>query len=117
VDTGRSHNPDGPAHIRVFDVAGERLRGGEVLVDMGIGSADGVRTDLDGNLWAAAGWGGAGYDGVHCFAPNGDLIGRIHLPEPCSNLCFGGRKKNRLFMTCGQSVYSLYVETRGAQTP
>ncbi|HXF60338.1 MAG TPA: SMP-30/gluconolactonase/LRE family protein [Caldilineaceae bacterium] len=117
VDTGRSHDPDGPAHIRVFEVQGATLRGGEVFADMGQGSADGIRTDLDGNLWAAAGWGGPGYDGVHVFAPDGDLIGRILLPEPCSNLCFGGRKKNRLFMTCGQSVYSVYVETRGAQTP
>jgi len=68
-------------------------------------------------LWSAAGWGGLGYDGVHIFAPDGDLIGQILLPEPCSNLCFGGRRKDRLFMTCGQSLYSVFVATRGAQTP
>jgi gluconolactonase len=107
-----------PANIRVFDVGeGWRLSGGDVFASMAPGGADGVRVDRDGNLWAAAGWGGAGYDGVHCFAPNGDLIGRIHLPEPCANLCFGGRKKNRLFMTASQSIYSLYVEALGDQWP
>jgi gluconolactonase len=118
VDTGASHAPDGPAHIRVFDVVdGVRLANGRVFVDMAPGMADGIRVDRDDNLWSSAGWGGAGYDGVHCFAPDGELIGRIHLPEPCSNLCFGGLKKNRLFMTAGQSVYAVYVETVGAQTP
>ncbi|MBI1924653.1 SMP-30/gluconolactonase/LRE family protein, partial [Candidatus Poribacteria bacterium] len=67
--------------------------------------------------WASAGWGGEGYDGVHIFAPNGDRIGRIHLPEVCSNLCFGGVKRNRLFMTGSQSIYAVYVETQGAQVP
>ena len=117
ADTGSSHDPDGPAHVRVFEVAGNRLKGGGVFVDMAPGFADGIRTDYHGNLWAGAGWAGPGYDGVHCFAPDGDLIGRIHLPEPCSNLCFGGVMKNRLFMTGSQSLYALYVETRGAQTP
>jgi gluconolactonase len=84
---------------------------------MAPGLADGIRTDRDGNIWASAGWGGAGYDGVHCFTPIGDLIGMIHLPEPCANLCFGGLKKNRLFMTAGQSVYAVYLETIGAQVP
>ena len=117
VDTGRSHKPDHPSHIRVFDVDAGKLRGGDAFADMGEGSSDGVRTDIHGNLWSAAGWGGSGYDGVHCFAPNGDLIGQIHLPEPCANLCFGGRKKDRLFMTCGQSLFAVHVATRGAQTP
>ncbi len=118
VDTGISHTPDGPSHIRVFDVRDDgKLRNGRVFVDMKPGSADGIRTDRDGNLWVAAGWGGAGYDGVHCFTPGGELIGKIHLPEPCANLCFGGLKKNRLFMTAGQSLYSVYVEAVGAQWP
>jgi gluconolactonase len=118
VDTGVSHTPDGPRHIRVFDVVdGVRLTNGRVFAEMAPGMADGIRTDEDGNLWSSAGWGGASYDGVHCFAPDGDLIGKIHLPETCSNLCFGGVKKNRLFMTAGQSVYAVYVETVGAQTP
>ena len=118
VDTGVSHTPDGPSHIRVFDVSDDgKLRNGRVFCDMKPGSADGIRTDRDGNLWVAAGWGGAGYDGVHCFTPGGELIGKIHLPEPCANLCFGGLKKNRLFMTAGQSLYSVYVEAVGVQWP
>lgn len=118
ADTGNSQRPNGPPHIRVFDVDKNwQLHGGDVFVDMGAGAADGIRCDQDGNLWVAAGWGGAGYDGVHCYAPDGILIGRIHLPEPCANLCFGGRKKNRLFMTAGQSLYALYVEAIGAQSP
>jgi gluconolactonase len=118
VDTGASHTPGGSAHIRVFDVAdGQRLTGGRVFADMRPGMADGIRADQDGNIWAGAGWGGAGFDGVHCLTPEGELIGRIHLPEPCANLCFGGRKKNRLFMTAGQSLYAVYLETTGAQQP
>jgi gluconolactonase len=111
VDTGA------PGHIRVFDVLGERLRNGRVFVTMYPGGSDGIRTDRDGNLWAAAGWGGPGFDGVHCYAPDGTLIGQIHLPESCANLCFGGVKKNRLFMTASQSLYAVYVEALGAQTP
>ena len=61
--------------------------------------------------------GGAGFDGVHCYAPDGTLLGQIHLPEVCANLCFGGRKKNRLFITATRSLYSVYVEALGAQSP
>ncbi|GIK38606.1 MAG: gluconolactonase [Chloroflexota bacterium] len=115
VDTGATHKPGHPRHILVYDVADNScLVNGRVFADMSPGLADGIRCDVDGNLWASAGWGGEGYDGVHVFAPNGDPIGRIHLPEPCSNLCFGGHKRNRLFMTAGQSVYAVYVETQGA---
>ena len=78
------------------------------------GAADGIRADRDGNLWAGAGWGGEGYDGVHVFAPDGQRIGQILLPEICSNVCFGGAKRNRLFMTASQSLYALYVEAQGA---
>jgi gluconolactonase len=94
-----------------------RLSNGRVFCDMGAGNADGIRCDVDGNLWASAGWGGPDFEGVHVFAPDGDLIGKIHLPEPVSNLCFGGDKRNRLFMTGSQSLYALYVETQGAQFP
>jgi len=59
--------------------------------------------------------GGEKYDGVHVIAPDGKLIGKIHLPEACGNFCFGGAKKNRLFMTASQSLYSLYVEAQGTQ--
>ena len=117
-DSGISHDPDGPGHIRVFEVMdGRKLRGGQVFADMAPGVPDGMRTDRDGNLWSSAGWGGPGTDGVHCISPDGELIGRIILPEPCSNLCFGGVKKNRMFMTCSQSLYSLYVEANGNQSP
>jgi len=116
VDTGQ---PQGKPHpIRVFDVAnGKRLANGRMFCDMGAGSSDGIRCDVDGNLWAAAGWGGDGYDGVHVFATDGRLIGQIRLPEVCANLCFGGAKRNRLFMAASQSLYALYVNTRGAQLP
>lgn len=118
VDTGRSHDLDGPSHIRVFDVTEDnQLTNGRVFVEMGNGMADGIRCDVDGNLWAAAGWGGPGYDGVHCYAPDGTRIGQIHLPEVCANLCFGGSKKNRLFMAASHSIYAVYLETAGAQQP
>jgi gluconolactonase len=116
VDTGQ---PLGTPHpIRVFDVVeGRRLTNGRIFCDMGAGGSDGIRCDVDGNLWAAAGWGGDGYDGVHVFAPDGQLIGKILLQETCANLCFGGVRRNRLFMTASRSLYALYVNTRGAQTP
>jgi gluconolactonase len=80
----------------------------------GKGGSDGIRCDIEGNLWASAGWVGDGYDGVHVFNPEGTRIGQIKLPETTSNLCFGGPKRNRLFITAGQSLYSLWVNTRGA---
>lgn len=117
VDTGSSHDPNGPSHIRVFDVDGHSLTNGRIFFDMKPGMSDGIRTDIHGNLWSSAGWAGEGFDGAHCFAPDGDLIGKIHLPETAANLCFGGAKKNRLFIAGSQSIYSVYLETEGAQTP
>ena len=78
------------------------------------GGSDGIRCDVDGNVWSAAGWLGDGYDGVHVFNPEGRLIGQIKLPEICANLCFGGEKRNRLFIAASTSLYSVYVETQGA---
>jgi len=78
------------------------------------GFADGIRCDEDGNVWSSAGWVGDGYDGVHIFHPDGTRIGQIRLPEICSNVCFGGTKRNRLFMTASQSLYAVFVETKGA---
>ncbi len=78
------------------------------------GFADGIRADVDGNIWVGAGWAGKGYDGVHIFALDGQRIGQILLPEICANICFGGEKRNRLFMTASQSIYAVHVETRGA---
>jgi len=119
ADTGASHYPDAPKNIKVWDVVdGKRLANGREFTSMELngkaGFADGIRADIDGNIWASAGWVGDGYDGVHIFAPNGDRIGQILLPEICSNVCFGGEKRNRLFMTASQSVYAVYVETQGA---
>jgi gluconolactonase len=103
--------------IRVFDVRGDTVAGGRRFVDMSPGGSDGIRADRDGNIWSAAGGGGAGFDGVHCYGADGTLLGKIHLPEVCSNVCFGGRKKNRLFITASRSLYSVYVEALGAQKP
>ncbi len=118
ADTGASHYPDAKNIIWQYDVDGARLKNGRVFADMEMdgksGFADGIRADEDGNIWSSAGWVGDGYDGVHIFAPNGDRIGQIRLPEICSNVCFGGTKRNRLFMTASQSLYAVYVETRGA---
>ena len=116
VDTGA------PKNIRVYDVDGKKAKNGKVLVtNKGMladkaakGNSDGIRCDIEGNLWASAGWIGDGYDGVHVFNPEGKLLGHIKLPETVSNLCFGGPKRNRLFITASQSLYSLYVNTRGA---
>ena len=117
VDTGLSHNPDGPANIRVFDVKGSKLKNDKLFADMRPGFADGIRADEDGNIWSSSGWGGPETNGVYCFAPNGDILGKIHLPEPTSNVCFGGLKKNRLFMTASHSLYAVYLEALGAQRP
>jgi len=116
VDTGISHG--GPSHIRVFDVDGERLVRGRVFAeDFAPGMSDGLRCDVDGNVWCSMGWGDRTEDGVRCYAPDGDLIGKVHLPEGCANLCFGGRKKDRLFMCASTSVYALYVNGKGAMVP
>jgi gluconolactonase len=105
-----------PRRIRVYDVAdGTKLANGRVFFSgEGELAPDGFRCDVDGNLWA--GWGGGeGHDGVTVFAPSGERIGHIHLPERCANLCFGGAKRNRLFMAASRSLYALYVNTQGAR--
>ena len=103
--------------IRVFEMDGTVPVNGRVFVPNSSGFFDGIRTDQAGNVWASAGGGGAGFDGVHCYSPEGELLGQLHLPEGCANLCFGGVKKNRLFMTASRSLYSVYVEALGAQHP
>ena len=96
-----------PRIIQVYDVVdGKKLKNGKrfistELAGKGSGLADGIRADVDGNIWAGCGWVGAGYDGVHIFAPDGERIGMILLPEICANVCFGGTKRNRLFMARG----------------
>jgi gluconolactonase len=119
-DTGATHYEAAPKIIQVYDVVdGKSLKNSKrfistELAGKGSGLADGIRADVDGNIWAGCGWVGAGYDGVHVFAPEGERIGMILLPEICANICFGGTKRNRLFMCAGQSVYTVYVETQGA---
>jgi gluconolactonase len=117
VDSGITHG--GPAHIRVFDVVdGSKLRNGRVFADdFAPGFTDGLRVDVQGNIWCSMGWADAREDGVRCYAPDGDLIGRIHLPETCANLCFGGKKRNRIFMAASTSIYAVYVDVQGAQIP
>jgi gluconolactonase len=102
--------------IRVYDVVenGTKIANPKVLIDAGDGTPDGMRCDIDGNLWCGWGMGSDELDGVAVFSPAGKLIGRIHLPERSANLCFGGPKGDRLFMAASHSVYSLYVNTRGA---
>jgi gluconolactonase len=123
ADTGASHYPDAPRNIRTYDVVdGVKLDHGREFVSMKMempggtfaGFADGIRVDQAGNLYAAAGWVGPGYDGVHVFAPDGVRIGQILLPEICANVCFGGPKRNRLFMAASQSLYAVYLDARGA---
>ncbi len=88
-----------------------------VLIDAGPGTPDGFRVDVLGNLWCGWGMGTPALDGVMIFAPDGDPIGRIALPERCANLCFGGRANSRLFMAASHSVYALYVNVAGAVSP
>jgi gluconolactonase len=104
-----------PRRILVYDVNGDKIANGKILIDAGPhGTPDGFRCDIDGNLWC--GWGmTAELDGVRVFTPTGEPIGHISLPERCANVCFGGVKRNRLFMAASHSLYALYVNTQGAQ--
>jgi gluconolactonase len=103
-----------PRDIKVWDVDGQTLRNGKRLIQLDIpgtgapSAADGMRCDADGNIWAGA------RPGVQVIAPSGERIGMIRLPETCANVCFGGPRRNRLFMTASQSLYAVYVETTGA---
>ena len=110
ADTGRMNERD-DQHIRVFDVEDGRLTGGRVFHVVEPGAADGIRCDTEGNLWSSAG------DGVHCLSPDGELLGRILVPETVSNLCFGGRAKHRLYITATTSLYAITLNRTGAQQP
>ncbi len=112
ADSSYSHDVSRPRHIRVFDVVdGKTLTNGKEFCHLDSGLPDGFRLDTAGNLWTSAG------DGVHCFSPEGTLLGKIKVPQTVANLTFGGPKKNRLFITATKSLYSIYLATRGAQTP
>lgn len=109
ADSAASHDDNAPRHIRVFDVASNgELRNGRVFVEMQSGVPDGMRVDEQGNVWTSA------EDGVHCYAPDGALLGKILIPEVVANLTFGGPRRNRLFITATSSVYALHVGVRGA---
>ena len=110
VDTGATHQIDGPHHVRCFRVAANgSLSGGEVFATCPVGLYDGLRVDVHGNLWLSAG------DGVHCHAPDGALLGKVLIPEAVANLCFGGTKRNRMFICGTSSLYAVYLNTRGTR--
>lgn len=109
ADTGITHDPDGPAHIRRFTLNpdGKSLSGGAVFAECSRGVFDGFRFDRDGRLWSSAA------DGVHCINRTGDLIGKVCIPEMVGNLCFGGPKRNRLFIAGTTSLYSVFLNANG----
>jgi len=107
-DTGITHTPGGPAHIRRHRVGADNtLSGGEVLAGCSEGLFDGFRIDRAGRIWSSAA------DGVHCLTPGGELIGKVMIPEMVSNVCFGGPKLNRLFICGTTSLYSVYLNVNG----
>jgi gluconolactonase len=110
ADTGHTHGAQYPRHIRVFDVHGDRLGGGRVFAESTAGLFDGFRLDVEGRIWTSA------EDGVHCYEPDGTLIGKILVPEVVANVCFGGLKRNRLYICATTSLYAVYVMTNGAKT-
>ena len=107
ADTGITHKDGGPKHIRRFKVNGAKLSGGEVFADCVSGLFDGFRIDTDGRIWTSAG------DGVHCYLPDGALIGKVLIPEIVANVCWGGAKLNRLFICGTTSLYSVYLAING----
>jgi gluconolactonase len=113
ADTGVSHVTDGPHHIRRFDVGrdGKSLVGGAVFATCPVGVFDGFRIDKHGHLWSSAG------DGVCCYHPDGTLLGKVRVPEVVANVCFGGAKRDRLFICGTTSLYSVYLNTQGAVRP
>ena len=112
--------PGGKNDVHVFDVgADNKLSNHKLFTDCMVDGVkcgpDGARCDVDGNVWISSNAGrNVGYNGVTVWTPEGKLIGRIRLPEVCGNLCFGGPKRNRLFMAGSQSLYAVFVNTQGA---
>jgi gluconolactonase len=111
AESGSSHDPSVPSVIRRFRVTEGGLSGGEDFATLDNGLPDGIRCDVAGNVWSSAG------DGVHVFAPDGVLLGKILVPQRVANLTFGGPRRNRLFITATTSVYLVYVAATGAQVP
>lgn len=109
ANSSSSHDPSAPRHIRAFDVVdGRQLKNSRVFCDIDNGLADGFRVDVAGNVWTSAG------DGVHCFDPDGKLLGKILLPQTAANLTFGGPRRNQLFITATKSLYAIFLATTGA---
>lgn len=112
ADSGFWPDPTKPHHIRGFDVGADgRLSGGRVVAEVSPGIPDGFRIDSDGNIWTSSG------SGVQCITSGGELIGRVPIPEKVANVAFGGAKRNRLFICGHTSLYSIFVNTSGAQRP
>ncbi|MCB1332734.1 MAG: SMP-30/gluconolactonase/LRE family protein [Roseivivax sp.] len=109
AESGSSHDDSVPSVIRKFAVMGGTLRDAGVFATIDTGLPDGIRCDVAGNLWSSAA------DGVHCFAPDGTLLGKIRVPQVVSNLCFGGRDGQRLFITATRAVYRVFVDIHGAE--
>jgi gluconolactonase len=109
ADSGVTHVKNGPRHIRRFQVSdnGRGILASEIFATCKDGMFDGFRFDVAGNLWTSAG------DGVHCYAPDGALIGKIRVPETVANVCFVGLKRNRLFICATTSIYAIFVNTTG----
>ncbi len=112
ADTGATHVEGHPAHIVAYKVAanGKKVSGGKPFAKCTAGLFDGFRLDEQGNIWASAA------DGVHCYAPDGTLIGKVNVPEVVANLCFGGSKRNDLYITGTTSLYMVRVMVNGAKT-
>ena len=113
ADTGSTHVKNGPRHIRVADVSadGRSLGPAKLFATCTVGLFDGFRIDTKGHLWTSAG------DGVHIYATDGALIGKIKVPEVVANVCFGGPKRNRLYICGTTSLYAIYVNAQGALRP
>jgi gluconolactonase len=111
ADTGATHVSNGPRHIRRFTVNpdGKSLSGGEIFAESTSGLFDGFRVDWQGRVWTSTG------EGVHCFDPDGTLIGKILIPEMVANVTFGGVKRNRMFICGTTSIYSIYLTTNGSK--
>jgi gluconolactonase len=120
IDSGFTDGPDIPSHIRAFDVdvGSGRVSNGKVFAEMPKpGITDGMRLDTAGRIWCSMGWGDPNEDGVRCYTPDGELLGKIHIPETVANLCFGGQQRNRLYICGTTSIYALYTGVQGAMKP
>ena len=113
ADTGATHVKDGPSHMRVAEAVadGRSIGPAKLFATCTAGLFDGFRVDAKGNIWTSAA------DGVHVYAPDGTLIGKIKVPEVVANVCFGGPKRNRLYICATTSLYAVYVNARGAGWP